>query len=250
MSDNSRKESSHFLVVGSDTGVGKTVFSGLFGKYLVDRGLSLRIIKPFCSGGREDIEFLQAAHGVYLQSKLNYWYADDPISPAAWELRYDEKIDFSNIIEKLKMEMHQDDYDVLMIEGVGGLLAPITSKFTVASLGQELGSNLIIVAPNRVGVINHVLLTVEAALVRGLSVACVLLIGQKGEDATVVDNKELILFHLPYIPGFKGVFEFPWLGEGADNPNLILKNVKKAEVVLKRIFYEAIDPFLINDSNN
>ena len=57
---------------------------------------------------------------------------------------------------------------VLLVEGVGGLLAPLAKGRTVASLGQALGAQLIVVAPNRVGVINQVLLTVEAAAKRGL----------------------------------------------------------------------------------
>ena len=72
---------------------------------------------------------------------------------------------------------------VLLVEGVGGLLAPLAKGKTVASLGQAIGAQLIVVAPNRVGVINQVLLTVEAAAKRGLEVACVVLMGQKEPDA-------------------------------------------------------------------
>ena len=239
-----------FLVVGSDTSVGKTVFSGLLGKYIRLKGFRLNLVKPFCSGGRKDVEFLQAANNEIDQEKINYWYTGEPISPAAWELRSNKEIEFTNLLSELSWNTEKQNYDILLVEGVGGLLAPITSEFTVASLGQELGCNLIIIAANRVGVINHVLLTVEAALNRGLSVICIILIGQEGPDATAADNKELIGLHLPHIPGFKGVFEFPWLGEGADDPKLITINVKKAEVVLDKIFHKVITPFLMIDSNS
>ena len=94
------------------------------------------------------------------------------------------------------------------------------------------------VAPNRVGVINQVLLTIEAATKRGLEVACVVLMGQKEPDASSLDNASLLRDFLPFLADFKGVFEFPWLGLGADDPGQIGVNVKKAEKVLAK-FLEA-----------
>jgi len=238
-----------FLVVGTDTDVGKTVFSGLLGKYLKGRGVGIRLAKPFCSGGKGDVEFLQAcsAHG---QAEVNYWYDNEPISPASWELRSGEKVDFEAIVSWLKEGFQSLAEDVLLVEGVGGLLAPITSKHKVASIAQELGSKLIIIAQNRVGVLNHVLLTVDAALSRGLSIACVILMRQEEPDASSADNAELICMHIPNIPDFKGVFEFPWLGRDASNINLIPNNVKKADSVLEKIFDKVFKPYFINVLRN
>lgn len=236
---------SAFLVVGSDTGVGKTIFSGFLANYLESRGMSLHLFKPFCSGGMGDLDFLQAANAGGAQSKMNYWYNDDPISPAAWELRTGNKINFNQIVIKMKDAVLREVKDIVLIEGVGGLLAPISENCTVASLGEELGSNLIIVAPNKVGVINQVLLTLEAALNREISVASVILMEQEKSDVSVVDNAELIRRNMLNIPDFKGVFEFPWLGRDASNPNLISNNVKKADSVLEKIFDEVFVPSFI-----
>ena len=71
-------------------------------------------------------------------------------------------------------------------------------------------------APNRVGVVNHVLLTLEATLARGLSVSCVVLMEQENPDESAIDNAEVIQMHLPEMSDFNGVFEFPWLGIGGD----------------------------------
>jgi dethiobiotin synthetase len=237
------------LVVGSDTGVGKTVFSGFFGRYLKSRGVSIHLTKPFCSGGRGDIEFL-AKCGEVSEAEVNFWYDDEPVSPAAWELRSDEKVDFDGIFFSLKERADNDFYDVLLVEGVGGLLAPLSKSNTVASFAKMLGAQLIVVAHNRVGVVNHILLTIDSALSRGISVACVVLMEQQKQDASAVDNAELIGIHLPEMANFKGVFEFPWLGEEADNPEMVAINSKKAEKVLENIFYEVINPFFLNDSSN
>ena len=245
-------ETKKLLVVGSDTGVGKTVFAGLFTRCLMDKGVGVRAVKPFCSGGKADIEFLAASQGGGLgQVDLNFWYSDEPISPAAWERRHSQAVDFKgaiNWINSLRSAVfsHQEGLGlqsaggvqqagVLLVEGVGGLLAPLAKGKTVASLGQALGSKLIVVAPNRVGVINQVLLTVEAAAKRGLEVVLVVLMGQRELDDSVLENENLIRALMPDMARFKGVFEFPWLGVGADDPEQIGANVKKAEKVLAKI---------------
>ena len=263
MTDDLRLET--FLVVGTDTGVGKTVFSGLFARYLMDAGVGVRAVKPFCSGGMEDVEFLKAAQRGLGQEDLNFWYSVEPISPAAAELRLGQAVDFEgaiNWINSLRSAVfsHQEGLSgqvavgsgegslqsadgsgqagVLLVEGVGGLLAPLAKGKTVASLGKAIGAQLIVVAPNRVGVINQVLLTVEAATERGLEVACVVLMGQREPDASSLDNASLLRDFLPVLADFKGVFEFPWLGLEADDPGQIGVNVKKVEKVLAEI-YEA-----------
>jgi len=90
---------------------------------------------------------------------------------------------------------------------------------------------------------------VEAALARGLSVACVVLMGQEEPDESATDNVELIRMHFPKMPDFKGVFEFPWLGVGADDPALISVNVKKTDGVLGEIFEACVLPSLSMDAS-
>ena len=228
------------------------MFAGLFGMFLRQQGVGVRVLKPFCSGGKADIEFLAASQGGGLgQVDLNFWYSDEPISPAAWERRHSQAVDFKgaiNWINSLRSAVfrHQEGLGgqlpvgsgqagVLLVEGVGGLLAPLAKGKTVASLGQALGSKLIVVAPNRVGVSNQVLLTVEAAAKRGLEVVLVVLMGQRELDDSVLENENLIRALMPDMARFKGVFEFPWLGVGADDPEQIGANVKKAEKVLAKI---------------
>ena len=262
MTENLKLETETLLVIGTDTGVGKTVFSGLFARFLMDAGVGVRAVKPFCSGGMEDVEFLAEARGGLGQAEVNFWYSEEPISPAAWELRHGQAVDFKgaiNWINSLRSAVfsHQEGLSgqvavgsgegslqsadgsgqagVLLVEGVGGLLAPLAKGKTVASLGKAISAQLIVVAPNRVGVINQVLLTAEAAAKRGLEVACVILMGQKEPDASVAENADLIRDLMPDMAGFKGVFEFPWLGAGADDSEQIGANVKKAEKVLAKI---------------
>ena len=227
----------------------------------MDKGVGIRAVKPFCSGGMEDVEFLKAAQRGLGQEEVNYWYSEEAISPAAAELRLGQAVDFEGAINSLRSAVfsHQEGLSgqvavsssgqgglqsaggvrqpgVLLVEGVGGLLAPLAKGKTVASLGKAIEAQLIVVAPNRVGVINQVLLTVEAATERGLEVACVVLMGQREPDASSLDNASLVRDFLPVLADFKGVFEFPWLGLGADDPGQSGGNVKKAGKVLAKIF--------------
>ncbi len=203
-------------------------------------------------GGGGDVQFL-AVCGALGYAEVNFWYDDEPISPASWELRTGKKVDFEGCVDwmfKAELRLKEEgEGGVLLIEGVGGLLAPLSKGRTVASLVQALGSQLIVVAPNRVGVVNHVLLTAEAALARDISVACLVLMQQEEPDVSTIDNAELIRMHLPELADFKGVFEFPWLGDGANDPGLIALNVKKADGVLGEIFEECILPSLGRDAS-
>ena len=242
-------ETEIFLIVGTDTGVGKTVFSGLFARYLMDNGVGVRAVKPFCSGGKADIDFLNAAQGGLGQEDLNFWYSDEPISPAAWELRHGQAVDFEGAVDWVKSRQWpvgsgkaslqvaggSPQPSVLLVEGAGGLLAPLAKGKTAASLGQALGAQLIVVSPNRVGVVNQVLLTVEAATKRGLEVACVVLMGQNESDNSVPDNGDLICKNLPGMTGFKGVIEFPYLGPDASDPALIPIHANKAVKTLSQV---------------
>ena len=220
-------------MVGTDTGVGKTVFAGLFGMFLRQQGVGVSVLKPFCSGGKADIEFLQAAQSGLSQKALNFWYSDEPISPASWELRNGQAVDFAGCIARTQQKGAETG--VLLIEGVGGLLAPLTKGKTVASLGQALGAQLIVVAPNRVGVINQVLLTIEAAAKRDLEVVLVVLMGEKETDDSVPENTDLIRQNLPEMTDFKGVIEFPYLGSDASDPSLIPDHANKAGKALCQV---------------
>ena len=76
---------------------------------------------------------------------------------------------------KTAADWWQGRVEVLLIEGVGGLLCPLTEDKTIADLAVALGYPLLVVARAGLGTINHALLTVEAARHRGLQVAGVVL---------------------------------------------------------------------------
>src|SRR3990167_7307937 len=92
----------------------------------------------------------------------------DPLAPSMAAERAGVKIDIS-LLEKIYGEI-SSAHDITLVEGAGGLLAPILPGFTCADLARVLKLPLLVVAPNRLGIINHLLLTLEHAASHGIRV--------------------------------------------------------------------------------
>ena len=78
----------------------------------------------------------------------------------------------------------------MLVEGIGGLLVPITTHYNVADLAREMALPLIIVSRIRVGTLNHTLLTINAARQHGLKIKGVILNRQEGGDLDEVEKQQ------------------------------------------------------------
>jgi dethiobiotin synthetase len=99
--------------------------------------------------------------------------------------------------------------DLLLVEGAGGLMVPITSTLSYLDLFARWECELVIVAGNRLGVINHVLLTLRAAESVGIPVAGIVLTALTPRDASVAEatNYDALRQLVPAVP----LFRFPWI---------------------------------------
>jgi len=106
------------------------------------------------------------------------------------------------------------DRDLIVVEGAGGLLVPITRTFSFAQLFARWRCDLVLVAGNRLGVINHTLLTVRAAEAEGLRVRAVVLTSLTGRDASVAEatNFDALTELLPQLRCIR----FPWVDRWED----------------------------------
>jgi dethiobiotin synthetase len=127
------------FITGTDTGVGKTLLTGLLLLHLRQNGCHALAMKPFCSGSRADTTFL---------------------APLAAARKHHRSIRLPQVLRPIMRVANR--CQCLLIEGIGGLLVPLGEGFTVRDLIAELGCEVIVVAPNRLGTINHTILTVEA----------------------------------------------------------------------------------------
>ncbi|GAB2517193.1 dethiobiotin synthase [Lysobacter humi (ex Lee et al. 2017)] len=170
------------FITGTDTGVGKTRAACALAHALASRGLPVHARKPVESGCAESADGLVPADAAALRAaaggqeplaRVNAIRLRAPLSPeraAALEgVRYD--------IEGLAgaCTAGVGDQGLLLVEGAGGFYSPIGPGALNADLATRLGLPVLLVAADRLGVINHVLLTIEAIRQRGLELAGVVL---------------------------------------------------------------------------
>ncbi len=165
------------FISGTDTGVGKTLVVCGLAALLKKRGYKVGVMKPAETGCKEkngklfpdDAFHLQQASGCDdpLERICPYrlWL---PLAPSVAAAKERVKIDISLIVN-LYDEI-SSAHDITLVEGAGGLLVPLLPRYTYADLARAMELPLLVVAANRLGAINHLLLTLEHASCRGLNV--------------------------------------------------------------------------------
>jgi dethiobiotin synthetase len=158
------------FITGTDTGVGKTyVAAGL-----VAAGRDCVGLKPICCGGREDAEALHAAgRGALSLNEVNPVWLRPPVAPYTAAMIESRLVDVALVRETIASAASR--HAQVVVEGAGGWLVPIAREYTFADLAVELGWPVLVVAANRLGVLNHTLLTLEAIARRGLQCVGVVL---------------------------------------------------------------------------
>ncbi|MFA5104566.1 MAG: dethiobiotin synthase [Candidatus Margulisiibacteriota bacterium] len=166
------------FVCGTDTGVGKTIVTGLLAKTLLSKGYSV-ITQKWVQTGSKGFPKDIAAHLTLMGKKrrdvkdiidlvcpYRFAFASSPHLAAKLE---GKKVD----VKKLKNAYKKlcGMFDFVIIEGVGGALVPLNEKTLLLDLVKELKIPVLLVVGNKLGAINHTLLTAEAIKKRGLKIA-------------------------------------------------------------------------------
>jgi dethiobiotin synthetase len=208
------------FITGTDTGTGKTVLTALLVKFLRERGVNAAALKPICSGNRDDARKLFAAmNGALSLDEINPWHFRAPIAPLLAARRENKTVKLSQVFAHIRAM--QKRFDVLLIEGAGGLLSPLGENFNSRDLIVALRAMPIVVAQNRLGAVNQVLLTLEA-LPKNLraKTRIVLMSPPKPDSATNSNSKLLAEFF-----DVKKIFLLPWLGKNFTTAR-VLKNLR------------------------
>lgn len=183
------------LVTGTDSHVGKTWAGCALAQALRSAGRRVVAVKPVetgCSGApgeREDGVLLAQATGQSQPTHAIFRVAE-PVPPALAGDRSGITIDFDALV--LKLERYSDDADYLLIEGVGGLLTPMTWEWNMVDVAKALGACVLLVAVDRGGAINSTLLALSALELAGVSCAGVLLTTPESADQTTGVNAPAI----------------------------------------------------------
>ena len=207
-----------FFVTGTDTGVGKTVLTALLIRRLRERGVNAVALKPVCSGNRADARALHAASaGALTLGEINPWHFRAPMAPLLAARREHKRVTLAGVLAHIRaMQKH---FDVVLIEGAGGLLSPLGEKFDSRELIAALRATPIVVCPNRLGAVNQILLTLAALPQSASCRARVALMLPSKPDASASTNASLLA---EFLDG-KRIFCLPHFGRRID-PEKVLNN--------------------------
>ncbi|MEI9959765.1 MAG: dethiobiotin synthase [Limisphaerales bacterium] len=195
------------FITGTDTGVGKTMLTALLTRFLRERGVNAAALKPICSGGRDDARVLHAAmNGALTLNEINPWHFRAPIAPLLAARRENKQVKLSQVLAHVRAM--QKRFDVVLVEGAGGLLSPLGEKFASRDLIVALCATPIIVAQNKLGAVNQILLTLEALPKKLRSKARAVLFTPPTPDASAKMNAKLLteMSHAK-------IFSLPWFGK-------------------------------------
>jgi dethiobiotin synthetase len=158
------------FVTGTDTGVGKTVIAAGLAWSLRNQKMDVGVMKPFATANRvfskryrsQDTALLARASAVndhdYDLNPFFYSIAASPLS--ATELKYGPPVDIKNALQKLKKLGRNHQF--MIVEGIGGVMVPLTENEFIANFAKQANLPVIIVTTPKLGTLNHTLLTVMA----------------------------------------------------------------------------------------
>jgi dethiobiotin synthetase len=183
------------FVTATDTEVGKTVIAGAIANHFLRQSKKVAVLKPIATGCvprreglvSEDAEFLascaDARFPLDIICPVRY---REPLAPAVAADRAKQPVDYDAIARSLEMMTQQSD--IIVIEGIGGLMVPLDPQHTTLDLARWLRLPTVIVARPTLGTLNHTLLTVEALRRAGIPIAGVVINRYPAESASIAEE--------------------------------------------------------------
>ncbi len=176
-----------YFITATGTGIGKTLITSALAYQLSKQGKRVKALKPVISGfdaanaHTSDTGQLLEAQGLPVTPEnvniVSPWRFKAPLSPDMAAADERKRIDFNALNGFCRQ---QEDYDALLIEGVGGVMVPLTESQTTLDWMQALQYPVILVAGSYLGSISHTLTACQALLSRGLAL-----------DAVVISESEV-----------------------------------------------------------
>jgi dethiobiotin synthetase len=183
------------FVTGTDTGVGKTVVAGAIARWFYQQSRRVAVCKPAATGCvrrreglvSEDAEYLAACaesrHPLDLICPQRF---AEPLAPAVAAERAKQTLDWASIGRSIRLMAQESD--VMIVEGVGGILVPMDKKHTVLDMAIALKLPAVVVGRAGLGTINHTLLTVRVLRDAGVSVAGVVINRYPGDQTGIAEE--------------------------------------------------------------
>lgn len=242
------------FITGTDTSVGKTLLTALLLTHLRAAGRRTLALKPFSSGGREDAELLFKLQGGELTlNEINPFHYPEPLAPLVAARLQRRVVGLREVLahsQRIKQRLRSKpairtrragvrrrrnpQSAILLIEGVGGLMVPLGEKYLVLDMIKRLRCEVIVVAANRLGVLNHALLTTRTLRNAGIHRIKVVLMGQPGPDQSSASNPAVLSQFLQPTP----LINLPFFGPDCCRPDPLRKlhvNVQESLAALLQV---------------
>jgi dethiobiotin synthetase len=166
-----------FFITGTGTGVGKTIVTAGIAGHFLSQGRNVSVMKPVQTGEGKSVTDLETIRtivpGINTLPKLlaTPYSFSLPASPLLAARSENREINPETIMKAFKELSLRKEVDVLLVEGAGGLLVPLTEDFLMADLISEMNIPAILVSTAGLGTVNHTLLSIEAMKKRNLQIA-------------------------------------------------------------------------------
>ena len=217
------------FITGTGTGVGKTVLTVLLAQFLRQKKIRVAALKPVCSGGRADARKIFAAlNGTLTLDEINPWHFRAPLAPLLAARREQQSVPRAQVLARLRAA--QKKTAVTLVEGAGGLLSPLGENFDSHDLIRALRAVPVIVAPNQLGAVNHVLLTLAVLPGALRAQARVVFMSPPKPDAATTTNAALLAEFF----SASQIFTLPWFGKKFE-PTTALKNPQVRRTLAKLV---------------
>jgi dethiobiotin synthetase len=215
------------FVIGTDTEIGKTTISAGLGNLLLRRGIKTGVMKPFATGIKRYSKSFKSKDSKLLKEATTNIDNDDIINPYFYSiptapylakkiLQIDEDINPDDVLRKYKEIEKRHQFTI--VEGIGGLMVPLNKNFILADMAALMNIPVILVMSNKIGSINHILMTSKLAFSYNLNIKGII-INNMVKFST--PNLKAINHNLPEIieeiTGVKVLAIIPYLKEPSFN---------------------------------
>ncbi|RLJ70418.1 dethiobiotin synthetase [Hydrogenivirga caldilitoris] len=180
------------LVTGTDTGVGKTFITYNIARALKEKGIRVGCFKPVETYVRdipEDGKLLASATGQSVDEVVPVRFLL-PLAPYSAEIEEGKKFSLKELRERF--EDLKRKYEVLLVEGAGGIAVPIKENYTYGNLAKDWGVPVLVVGRAGLGTLNHTYLTWYYAKSLSLEVIGIVLNGFEGTDVSEKTNPRVV----------------------------------------------------------
>ncbi len=189
------------FIAGTDTGAGKTLITGLLGRYLMDRGQRV-VTQKWVQTGRKALSGTDLAIHLKLMDRSAEDFGDSLPLMALYSFRSASSPHLAARLENRKINPAKIErsvkelsrrFDFVIIEGTGGLLVPLGGRTLLIDIVKNLRIPVLVVVKNSLGAINHALLSIEALKARKIPIIGIVFNNLSKEKKVILDDNRRII---------------------------------------------------------